>query len=192
MRPGGVRAFMPHMGHATATTSASAEEGHAPVPVDPSVTFEAFFDQHHERLYRALWLVTRNRHEAEEIAQDAFLKVWERWDRVASLDEPGGYLYRTSMNVFRSRRRRSAVALRRAVRQLPRDDELEAVEERDVVIRALAGLATRPRAAIVLTDLLGMSSEEAGEALGIRGGTVRVLLGRARAALRREMGDRHD
>jgi len=154
--------------------------------------FERMVYEHQNRVFAFGLALTGNRHEAEEIAQDAFLKVWERWDRVASLDEPGGYLYRTAMNVFRSRRRRSAVALRRAVRQLPRDDELEAVEERDVVIRALAGLATRQRAAIVLTDLLGMSSEEAGEALGIRGGTVRVLLGRARAALRQEMGDRHE
>ena len=47
--------------------------------------------------FAALWLVTRNSHEAEEIMQDAFLKLWERWDRVNQMDDPTGYLYRTAM-----------------------------------------------------------------------------------------------
>jgi DNA-directed RNA polymerase specialized sigma24 family protein len=40
--------------------------------------FGLFFEQHHVRLFRALWLVTRNRHEAEELTQDAFLRLWQR------------------------------------------------------------------------------------------------------------------
>ena len=52
--------------------------------------FEKFYEAEHADLYAALWLVTRNRHEAEEIMQDAFLKVWERWDRVSELDDPTG------------------------------------------------------------------------------------------------------
>lgn len=150
--------------------------------------FEAFFERHHARLFRALWLVTRNRHEAEEVMQDAFLRVWERWGRVSAHPDPDGYLYRTAMNVVRSRARRARVALRRAVRQLPADDQLAAVESREAVVRALASLSVRQRAAIVLTDVLGMTSEEAAEALGIRPSTVRVLASRGRATLRRESG----
>src|ERR671934_67723 len=107
------------------------------VDPEPAESFERFFDHEHLRLYRALWLTTRNGHEAEELMQDAFLKVWERWDRVSSLPDPVGYLYRTAMNLFRSRLRRAAVAIRKAVRQLPPDDELAAVEEREAVVRAL-------------------------------------------------------
>jgi hypothetical protein len=44
-------------------------------PASGPVTFEAFYLERHRDLYRALWLVTRNRHEAEEIAQDAFLRT---------------------------------------------------------------------------------------------------------------------
>jgi RNA polymerase sigma-70 factor (ECF subfamily) len=149
--------------------------------------FEELFHRHHAELFRAMWLVTRNRHEAEEITQDAFLRVLERWNRVRSLEDPVGYLYRTAMNVFRSRRRRAGVALRRAVGQAPRDDGLADVEEREAVVRVLAPLSARQRAAIVLTDLLGLTSDEAGRALGIRAVTVRVLASRARAALRKEM-----
>jgi RNA polymerase sigma-70 factor (ECF subfamily) len=151
------------------------------------LTFEAFYLERHEALYRALWLVTRNRHEAEEIAQDAFLRLFERWDRVRGMEDPGGYLYRTAINLWRSRGRRTAVAIRRAVRALPTDDGIAEVESRDAVIRALAPLTPRQRAALVLTDLLGFTSEEAGSALGVRASTVRVLAARARTTLQEGM-----
>jgi len=48
-------------------------------PVGP-VSFEAFFEAEHERLFRALYLVTGNAQEAEELMQDALVAVWERWD----------------------------------------------------------------------------------------------------------------
>jgi len=70
--------------------------------------FEAFFDREKAGLFRALGPVTRNRFEAEELAQDPLLSVYERWDRVAEMDYPTGYLYRTALNEFRSWHRRSA------------------------------------------------------------------------------------
>jgi DNA-directed RNA polymerase specialized sigma24 family protein len=42
---------------------------------DPGGSFEAFFRAEHLRLFRAIWLMTRNRHEAEEVMQDAFLRL---------------------------------------------------------------------------------------------------------------------
>src|SRR5919204_2935170 len=143
--------------------------------------FESFFIAHQEALFRALWLVTRNRHEAEEIMQEAFVRVYERWSQVRN---PEAYLYRTAMNVFRSRLRRAAVALRKAVHVLAPDDQFAEVEARDSVIRALAPLPDRQRAAVVLMDVLGLSSEQAGDALGIRPVTVRVLAARGRARLK--------
>jgi RNA polymerase sigma-70 factor, ECF subfamily len=154
------------------------------LPREASLDFEAFFLEHHEPLFRALWLVTRNRHEAEEITQDAFLRLLERWPAVQAADDPKAYLYRTAMNVFRSRLRRAGVALRKAVHQLPPDDQFAEIEARDTVVRALAPLPARQRAAVVLLDVLGLSSEQAGEALGIRPVTVRVLASRARTRLK--------
>jgi RNA polymerase sigma-70 factor (ECF subfamily) len=122
--------------------------------------------------------------------QDAFVRLWERWDRVSAMEDPTGYLYRTAMNVFRSRGRRVLVALRRSVRPREPDDGLAAVEDREAVVRALAPLTPGQRAAIVLTDVLGFTSEEAARALRVRAVTVRVLASRGRAALRKEMTDR--
>ena len=151
--------------------------------------FESFFTDHRDRLFGALWLVTRDRHEAEDLAQDAFLRVWERWDRVGAMDDPAGYLYRTGMNLFRNRRRRALLAVRRAVHLAPSDEQIDAVEERDPLMRALGGLTRGQRTALVLTDLLQMTSEEAGRILGVRASTVRVLAARGRSALRERMGD---
>jgi len=54
------------------------------------LSFEDFFSYEHRGLYGALLLVTRDSHEAEEVMQDAFLRLWERWDRVSSLENPTG------------------------------------------------------------------------------------------------------
>jgi RNA polymerase sigma factor (sigma-70 family) len=152
--------------------------------------FDGFFSEHRSGLFGALWLVTRDRHEAEELTQDAFVNVWEHWNKVRELADPTGYLYRTGMNLFRNRRRRVALAVRRAVRLAPQPgDEMRAIDDRDAIVRALGRLTSSQRAALVLVDLVGLTSQEAGQALGVRPSTVRVLAARGRTTLRREIGD---
>lgn len=53
-------------------------------------TFEEFYEATFRRLFTMLCLVTGSRHEAEEIAQEAFVRVFERWDRVGVLEDPTG------------------------------------------------------------------------------------------------------
>jgi RNA polymerase sigma-70 factor, ECF subfamily len=162
---------------------------HQTAPADSGSAFDDFFAEHRVGLFGALWLVTRDRHEAEELTQDAFVKVWERWDRVQELEDPVGYLYRTGMNLLRNRRRRVALAVRRAVRMVPPpDDEMRTVDDRDAIVRALGRLTPAQRAALVLVDLVGFTSEEAGKALGVRPSTVRVLAARGRTTLRQQTG----
>ena len=153
-------------------------------------SFEEFFASEHRRLFGALCLVTGDRSESEEFMQDAFLRLWERWDEVAGIDDPSGYLFRTAMNLFRNRYRRAALALKKAIYATPGEDALATVEDRDVVVRALRGLTPDQRAAVVLTNYIGLTSEEAGRALGMRPATVRTLATRARAAVRDKAGDR--
>jgi RNA polymerase sigma-70 factor (ECF subfamily) len=147
-------------------------------------SFETFFDKTHQRLFGGLCLVTGNRHEAEEIMQDAYLKVWEQWDRVSGMDDPTGFLFRTAMNGFRSRYRRASVAIRRRIALTPSVDDLAVVEDRDEVVRILRPLSAAERASIVLTTMFGYSSEEAGRLLGVKAATVRAHATRARAGAR--------
>ncbi|MDP9302681.1 MAG: sigma-70 family RNA polymerase sigma factor, partial [Actinomycetota bacterium] len=153
-------------------------------------TFEDFFSATNPRLFTALWLVTGDRYEAEEIAQEAFLRVFERWDRVGGLEDPESYVFRTAMNVFRNRYRRAALAVRRSLSLAPHaSDELAAVEDRDEVIRLLRPLPPRQRAAVVATSILDLSAEEAGRVLGMRSATVRALTSRARTRMKDEAVD---
>src|SRR6476660_3569904 len=108
-----------------------------------AAAFELFVEAESAKFHGALRLLTRDRVEAEDLMQDAFLKVWERWEHVHALEDPSGYLYRTAMNLHRKRLRRAAVAVRHAIRPRPPRDHLDEVESRDVVLRTLAALTPR-------------------------------------------------
>jgi RNA polymerase sigma-70 factor, ECF subfamily len=155
-------------------------------------TFEAFFEDQYPNLLRAMYLITRNRHEAEEVTQDAFVRALERWDRVRIADNRPGYLYRIALNLYRSKLRRVARAARKTVRPVPEPDPFEAADDRDAIGRAMTTLPEGQREAVVLVEWLGMTDDEAGEVLGVSPITVRVRLHRARGNLRPilERGDR--
>ena len=159
----------------------------APEAVEAARSFEAFFEAESRTLFRRLWVVTGNRAEAEEIMQDAFLRLWERWDRVRQVDDPTSYLYRTAMNVFRRRYQRAVMAVKRAVGAGPGVDEFAQADDRQVVRKALAELSPRQRAALVLTEMLGFSSEDAARTLGVKASTVRALAFQGRSAFKRLM-----
>jgi RNA polymerase sigma factor (sigma-70 family) len=154
-----------------------------------ATSFEGFVVENQAALFGSLCLMTRSRHEAEEIAQEAFVRVLERWDHVHGLDDPTGYLFVTALNVFRNRFRRAGVALRRSIGVVPNQDAFDAVEDREVVLAGLAKLPAEQRTALVVTALLGYSSEEAGRILGVRPSTIRARATRARNALRDLIGD---
>jgi RNA polymerase sigma factor (sigma-70 family) len=147
--------------------------------------FEGFFAAEKDRLIRILCVITGSRSEAEDIAQEAFTRVFEKWERIAGIENPGGYLERTAMNVFRNQYRRAGLAVRRTVRLAPEQDVFQLVEDRDVASRALAQLTPKQRAALVLTEALGYSGEEAGRLLGIKASTVWALTHQARTALQK-------
>lgn len=157
-------------------------------PLVVSSSFEDFYEIEQTRLFGALCLITGSRQEAEELKQEAFLKVWERWDLVQSFENPTGYLYRTAMNEFRMRRRRFKVAARRVLRPRAASDAFEVAEARREIDRGLAALTSRQRAAVVLTDLLGYSPSEAAGPMGVKPDTVRKLAQQGRERLRSALG----
>jgi RNA polymerase sigma-70 factor (sigma-E family) len=168
-----------------AAAVATEDEG----SIGPPLSFEELFHREGSRLFRALCVLTGNRAEAEDLAQDAFVRVWSAWDRVGTMEDPTGYLYRTAMNGARSRSRRSILAVKRQLRPKDRRDELSEVDTRIELARGLARLTHKQRAAIVLLDLLELPSEEAGAVLGMSPGAVRTQASRGRAELRRQAGD---
>jgi len=159
---------------------------------DGPLSFEAFFEAESRILFRRLCLVTGNRHEAEEVMQDAFISLLERWDRVRLMQSPTGYLYRTAFHAVSKRARRATRALQHTIRVNDPVDEFEMADDREVVRRALGSLTRRQRTAVVLTELLGYTSEDAAKIMGARATTVRVLASNGRAVMRRALEEGPD
>jgi RNA polymerase sigma-70 factor (sigma-E family) len=153
---------------------------------DPVDSFEAFFSERYEPLLRALYLLTGDRHEAEELAQEACFRVYERWERLRVTANPAGYAYRVALNAHRSRLRRLTAMARRRFRP-SQPDAIGASDERDAIRRALAKIPAGQRAALVLTEWIGLTDREAGEVLGIKVEAVRMRVSRARRRLREHM-----
>lgn len=153
-----------------------------------ALDFESFFRAEYRSLCQALLLLVGDAFEAEEIAQETMTRMLERWDRVAAMDSPTGYAYRTALNLQRKRIRRLAVRAKRRFAQVAVGDIGPEAGERHDLRRALASLPVGQRAALILVDWLDMDTEEAARALGIKPASVRVRLHRARSALRDVLG----
>jgi RNA polymerase sigma-70 factor, ECF subfamily len=156
------------------------------------LSFERFFEVEYPRLARALLLLTGDPLEAEDLAQEAFARAFERWARVGALESPVGYVFRTSLNLHRKRLRHLRVRARHVLRVRASrggaEDPAGVVESRLEVQRALAALSREQREALILVEWLGLDAQEAGAVLGIEAVSVRGRLHRAREALLERYG----
>ncbi len=154
--------------------------------------------RHSARVYRLAYRLTGNQHDAEDLTQEVFVRVF----RSLSSYTPGtfeGWLHRITTNLFLDTVRRKA---RIRFEALP--DDAERLESRDRgpaqvydethfdhdVQAALDALPPDFRAAVVLCDLEGLSYEEIAATLGIKIGTVRSRIHRGRSALRAALAHR--
>lgn len=157
-------------------------------------TWEAIVREHSARVYRLAYRLTGNRHDAEDLTQEVFVRVF----RSLSTYTPGtfeGWLHRITTNLFLDQaRRKQRIRMdamgddgdRYAAADGP-DGPERAFEHDNLdvdVQRALDELPPEYRAAVVLCDIEGLSYEEIAVTLGIKLGTVRSRIHRARARLR--------
>ncbi|MFJ4096755.1 SigE family RNA polymerase sigma factor [Kitasatospora sp. NPDC089913] len=150
--------------------------------------FEGFAATRWRRLVRTAYLLTGDHHEAEDVVQATLAKVFRSWSRISRLDEPDAYVHRALVNNNLTRHRR------RRVRQLlvpvlpERAHSAGAghrdVEERSVLLQALAGLPPRQRAVVVLRYWEDMSEQQVAEVLGCSAGNVKSQASRGLAKLR--------
>jgi RNA polymerase sigma-70 factor, ECF subfamily len=153
-------------------------------------SFEDFFRSHLEKVARAAALVTGDPTSGQDSAQEAFLRLYERWDAMGSDAHARNFVFKVALNLARSQRRAHLRIVRSGLHHADHVPSLENTmrEEWHEVARALATLPARQRACVVLIDYADMDSEGAGRALGIRPATVRVHLMRGRKALRTHLG----
>jgi RNA polymerase sigma factor (sigma-70 family) len=160
------------------------------LPIDAPSGFDAFYEREHVRLFRSLLLLTGSREEAEDLSHEAFVRVLQHWERIAAMEAPSAYLYRTALNLRRNALRR--LWLRAKKGPEPPEVQADASEPgiaRAEVFRLLRELSREQREALVLVDLLGFTSREAAVVLRIDPEAVRARLHRGRAKVRRELMD---
>nr|WP_281256254.1 RNA polymerase sigma factor SigE [Phycicoccus duodecadis] len=179
------------------TTTQDAGPQSAPGWTPP--TWEEVVEQHSARVYRLAYRLTGNVHDAEDLTQDVFVRVF----RSLHTYQPGtfeGWLHRITTNVFLDKMRRKqrirfdALSDESAARLPSRDRSPEVTYEEthldDDVQRALDALSPDFRAAVVLCDIEGLSYEEVAATLGIKLGTVRSRIHRGRSQLREALAHR--
>ena len=161
--------------------------------------FHTLVDKYQGPLTNFLYRVVLNHAEAEELAQDVFLKVHRAAPRYRPEARFSTWLYRiatnTALNAVKARGRRLTVSLDAieghrgadeaiAAAQRQPDDELERDELIRAVDRALAGLPERQRMAVILHRFEGFSYDEIAQALSASVDAVDAMLRRAKVALR--------
>jgi RNA polymerase sigma-70 factor (sigma-E family) len=135
------------------------------------------FAAHATHLVRLSYLVVGDRGLAEEIVQEAFLRVWRSRSRIRDVDAAPAYLRRVVVNLSRSRVRRLALERRHARTQ--HEGAAEAPESWLDLRRAIETLPPRRRACVVLRYFADLTEAETAAALGISVGTVKSQTSRA-------------
>lgn len=137
------------------------------------------------KLIGLLTSIGGSRSEAEEVAQDAYVKLLQQWPTVRSYDDPDAWVRTVAIRLMISRRRRAAVAtlgLRRLAAQA-RQDEPELTADSVATAAALRNLPVPQRAAVILHYVLDLPLQDVAQQLQLPVGTVKSRLSRARAAL---------
>lgn len=156
----------------------------------PGDSFEDLFLRHWHTVYAVLFRLVGTREEAEDLAQEAFFRLYQKPLPPARTNNVGGWLYRVATNLgynaLRSRRRRDAREARVVDSPAPAQplEQVLAAEEAAEVRRALAQLGERQQACLVLR-YQGFSYAEIAESLGVSPASVGTILARAEAELRR-------
>lgn len=143
---------------------------------------ETLFVAERVPMVRLATLMVGSRSIAEEVVQDAFTSVSERWD---GLDRPGAYLRTVVVHGCAQVLRRRSVEDRHRPVALENPDE---IPERLIELRsALDHLSDRQRIVVVLRYFVDLPDDEIAQALDVKPSTVRSLAHRALAVLRREL-----
>ncbi len=163
-------------------------------------TIEFWMEQYGDKLVRTVAVMTGDREEAQDIAQEVFIRAYRGIRSFRREASPYTYLCSIAINLVRSHRRRNA----RRPKEVEFDDRFakgsyltpEAgvlkAEQHELITRGVRSLSAKLREAVSLFYLSGMSIEDMAETLGISKGTVKSRLFRAREDLKQFITEEAD
>lgn len=163
----------------------SAPPGCAPHE-DEGLDFDTFAAARWPHLVRTAYLLTGDHHEAEDLVQSTLAKVYLGWSRIRCLDVPDAYVHRALVNnnFSRFRKRRVAHLLTPLLPERARADPHSGIEDRALLMAALATLPPRQRAAVVLRYWEDLSEQQVADILGCSPGNVKSQASRGLRKLR--------
>jgi RNA polymerase sigma factor (sigma-70 family) len=153
--------------------------------------FDPFFHAHFEKVARAAALVTRDAGAGQDLAQEAFMRLLERWGSMESDDHARNFAFKVAINLARSHLRKHGRLSLYGLRGPDAPGTSSSTGSSDAWLAmadALGALSPRQRACVVLVDYVDMDSAAAAAVLGMSAGTVRVHLMRGRRSLRESLG----
>ncbi|MFN0028771.1 MAG: RNA polymerase sigma factor [Acidimicrobiales bacterium] len=151
--------------------------------VGPTEDFEEWYRAVHPRLGTALAYAFGDVEVAQDAADEAVARAFERWDQVSAMASPAGWTYRVAFNVARRRLRRRSIEARLLGSTVPGTVGPPAGELWDIV----AALPPRQRRAVLLRHVGQLEEHEIGRVMGITRGTVSSTLRAAYRSLRMEL-----
>ena len=151
--------------------------------------FEDFYDEEYSTLVRLGYVLTGSRNVAEELVQEAMLRTYRHWSKVAHYDKPGAWTRRVLCNLATSRGRRLTVEAKALVRMRSRPPEPEPRAETAELWAALRKLPARQAQALALFYVEDLPLTEIAALLECPEGTVKSMLHRGRKALAEQLGE---
>lgn len=153
------------------------------------------FTQEGPSLVRLARLFTDDREAAEDLVQEAFIRLHRSAARIRDIDKAAPYLRSIVLNLARDHNRRGLMSLRHSAAKMPNDDtelledQIVRTEDQRRVIEVLRGLSPRQRDCLVLRFFYDLKGSEIAETLGISPNSVKTHCRRGLAAMEARLGD---
>jgi RNA polymerase sigma-70 factor (ECF subfamily) len=155
----------------------------------PPPDFDTWYEEQHPLVLAALTVASGRPDVAADATDEAFVRAYERWERVRRMDSPGGWLYRVALNDLRRRCRRQAVERELLRRQAPPTTAAAPAVPSPHVWEAVRRLPSRQRTAVALRYILDLTEPEVARVMGVSRGSASASLATARRSLEAWLAD---
>lgn len=158
------------------------------VCLEDEQAYEELFRLSWDQAVRTCWLILRSQHDAEEVAQDAFLKLYIHRRHLQDVRAFRGWFYRILVNTALDKvRKRKTVINIDEIHLSDQNNDILQAERRMLIDEAMKHLSYGERTAVVLVHFIGCTEAEAAEAAGWGLGKLKYRLNRARRVLAQEI-----
>lgn len=156
--------------------------------------FKQIFLPCHRRMYATAWRLTGNQQAAEDLVQDAMMRLWTKRDKLTVPDNAAAFAVTTMRNLFYDQHRKKRLkendeepADYQMRTEYDASDELATKQEASMVLEIIKELPERQQLIITLHDINDLTYEEIEQHTGLNAVNIRVALSRARKAVREKL-----